>query len=286
MEAQAAGHIVDVLMMSSVYVLAALGFALVFSTMRIMNFAHGAIYMVSSYACYYFWVALGLGPWLSLVLTMSFMALFGLFLERFCFRPFFGNFEKSTIVSIILIFALKTGADLTVGPSAKTLPPIAKGVLRLGDFGLGADRLAVLLVCAILLTALTIFVQRSKIGQAILAVAEDREAAALYGININRVSSFAFLAGCAMAGLAGGVTGSALVLHVGVADVMLVRIIAVVILSGMGTIGGIWAGGLIVGAVDAICPYFFPAVASDLVVFAVILVVLVVRPKGFFGREV
>ncbi|MBI5586679.1 MAG: branched-chain amino acid ABC transporter permease [Deltaproteobacteria bacterium] len=286
MASQLAGHIINVLMISSIYVLAALGFALVFGVMRIMNFAHGALYMVSGYVCYYFWMVLGLNPWGSLLLTMLVMALIGVVLERFCFRPFQGDFEKATIMAIILVIILKTGTDLTVGPYTKRLPSLIPGVLEIGDVRLNADRLVILLVCAGLLAMLTLFIQKSRAGLSMLAIAEDREAAALQGININRVSALAFVLGCGLVGLAGGVMGTVFVLHVGVADIMLIRIIAVVILSGIGTIGGIWAGGIIVGALDALGPYFLPSAASDLVSLGLIILILVVRPRGFFGQEV
>lgn len=286
MVVQIIGHLINVLMISSIYVLASLGFALVFGVMRIMNFAHGALYMVSGYVCFYFWVILGLSPWISLPLTMGFMALIGMALEKFCYRPFQGDFEKATIMSIILIIILKTGADLTVGPLTKRLPSIFEGAISIADVNINADRLVIFVICAVLLTALTFFIQKSKTGLSMLAIAEDQEAAALQGININRVSMLAFAMGCAVVGLAGGVMGSVSVLHVGVSDVILIRIIAVVILSGIGTIGGVWAGGLVVGAMDALCPYFLPAAFSDLVGFGLIILILVFRPQGFYGHKV
>jgi branched-chain amino acid transport system permease protein len=283
---QLAEHLLNVLMISSIYVLAALGFALVFGVMRIMNFAHGAIYMVSGYVCYYFWVVLGFGPWAALPMTMGVMAVFGLFLEKVCFRPFQGDFEKATVMAIIFVIVLKTGADLTVGPFTKRLPSMLQSVIALGDLRVDADRFVILIICVVLLTLLTLFVQKSKIGQSMLAIAEDKDAAGLQGIDINRISAFAFAIGCSLAGLAGGVMGSVTVLNVGSADSILIRIIAVVILSGIGTIGGIWTGGLIVGGLDAVCPYFLPGFASDLVGFGLIVIILVIRPKGFFGHEV
>jgi branched-chain amino acid transport system permease protein len=228
----------------------------------------------------------GLTPWLSLPLTMLVMALFGVLLEKFCFRPFRGDFERATVMAIILIIVLKTAADLTVGPFTKRLPSILKGVMEVGDIKVNADRLAILAICAVLLVVLTLFIQKSKAGLSMLAIAEDRDAASLQGIDINRISALAFSMGCAMVGLAGSVMGSVMVLHVGVGDVLLIRIIAVVILSGIGTIGGIWAGGLVIGTLDALCPYFLPAAASDLVGLGLIIIILVVRPQGFFGYKV
>jgi branched-chain amino acid transport system permease protein len=145
------GHVINVLMLSSIYVLVALGFALVFSIMRIMNFAHGAIYMIGGFVCYNFWVPLGMGPWLSLLATMLVIGAFGLGLERFCFRPFRKDFEKAVIMAIALVIILKTGADLTVGAHSKSMPPIVSGGLQVGPYVIGADRFIVFLIaCALL----------------------------------------------------------------------------------------------------------------------------------------
>ena len=276
---------VTVLMTSSIYVLVALGFALVFSVMRIMNFAHGAIYMIGGFVCYNFWVTLGLGPWVSLPLTMLITALFGIFIERFCFRPFQQDFEKATVMAIILVISLKTGADLTVGPLGKSMPPLVAGSIKMGGVTFGADRLMVLVIACLLLTALIFFIQKTKFGQAMLAIAHDRDAAALQGINTNRISALVCATGCGLAGLAGGLVGSVLVLHVVIADTMLVKIIAVVILAGIGSIGGVWAGGLAMGAVDSLCPYFLPFTLSDPLGLGFVVLILILRPQGFFGQE-
>jgi branched-chain amino acid transport system permease protein len=285
MASQVAGHTINVLMISSIYVLVALGFALVFSVMRIMNFAHGAIYMIGGFICYAFWVTLGLGPWAGLLLAMLVTGLFGLFVEKFCFRPFQRDFEKATLMAIALVIVLKTTADLTVGPLSRSMPPIVPGSVRIGTIALGADRLTVLLIAAALLTAFTLLVQKTKVGQAMLAIAHDPEAASLMGINTHRITALVCATGCGLAGLAGGLVGSVLVLHVMIADTMLVKVIEVVILGGIGSIGGIWAGGLAMGVVDGLGPYFLPAVFSEPLGLALVIAILVVRPQGFYGHE-
>jgi len=148
-----------------------------------------------------------------------------------------------------------------------------------------ADKLAVLLIVCILLAVLVLFIQKSKFGQAMLAIAHDADAASLMGVNIHRISGLVCATGCALAGLAGGLVGSVLVLDVAIANLMLVKIIAVVILAGIGSIGGIWAGGLLLGAVDALGPYFLPNVIYDPFALALVVLILVIRPQGFFGRE-
>lgn len=278
-------HLINVLMVSSIYVLVALGFALVFSVMRIMNFAHGAIYMIGGFVCYSFWIPLGLGPWVALPLTVVATGLFGLVLEKFCFRPFRKDFEKATIMAIALVIILKTGADLTVGAYGKSMPPIVSGNIHFGAVTFGADRLMVLLIACVLLVVLMLFVKKTRMGQAMLAIAQDPDGAALMGINTDRISGLACAMGCGLAGLAGGLVGSVLVLHVSIADTMLVKVIGVIILAGIGSIGGVWAGGLAMGTLDALGPYFLPNVVSDPLGLALVVLILVIRPQGFFGQE-
>jgi branched-chain amino acid transport system permease protein len=280
-----AGHMINVLMVSSIYVVVALGFALVFSVMRIMNFAHGAIYMIGGFVCYTFWVPFGLGPWGGLALTTVVMGLFGLLIERLCFRPFRRDFDKATVMAIALVIILKTGADLTVGPMGKSMPPLVAGNIGAGPLTFAADRLMVLVIAGLILAVLVLIIRKTQVGQAMLAIAHDPDAASLMGINTNRVSALVCAAGCGLAGLAGGLVGSVLVLHVSIADVMLVKVIGVIILAGVGSIGGIWAGGLVMGAVDALGPYFLPNVVSDPLGLFLVILILVIRPQGFFGTD-
>ena len=279
-------HLLNVLMLSSLYVLATLGFALVFSVMRIMNFAHGAIYMAGGYICYYFWVVFSFNPWVSLALTTVVTALFGLFIEKFCFRPFQLDFEKAIVMAVALVIILQTAANLTVGPTVKGLPPLLTKTFEFGGVTLKADRVMVLGICVLLLAGLTVFIRKSKAGQAMLAIAHDRDAAALQGVNTNRISALACAIGCGLAGLSGGLVGSVLVLHVGMSNNILVKIIAVVILAGIGSIGGIWAGGLILGTLDAVGPYILPAAVAESLGLGLIILILIIRPQGLFGEEV
>lgn len=279
-------HAINVLMVSSIYILVALGFGLVFSVMRIMNFAHGAVYMIGGFVCFSLWVQLGLGPWLALPLTAIGMAVFGLIIEWLCFRPFYRDFEKSTVMAIALVMILKTSADLTVGPTGKSMPPLIAGNISAGGVVFPADRVVVLLIACLILSILIVFIRRTKAGQAMLAIAHDPDAASLMGINNNRISSLVCAMGFGLAGLAGGLVGSVLVLHVSMGDTMLIKIIGVIILAGIGSIGGLWAGGLVMGGLDVLGPSFFPNVVSDPLGFAVVVFILIIRPRGFFGEDV
>jgi branched-chain amino acid transport system permease protein len=130
-----------------------------------------------------------------------------------------------------------------------------------------------------------LFIQRTRSGWSMMAIAQDREAAALQGINVNRISGLTTAIGCGLAGLAGGLVGSVLVLNVPMADTMLVNIIAVVVLSGIGSIGGIWVGALILGIIHTVTPTYLSGATSEAVGMALIVVILLIRPQGLFGKE-
>ena len=277
--------IINAVLLSSMYILAASGFALVLSIMGVLNFAHGALYMVGGYVCYQLAIELGLNPWLSLILAAGIMALFGLFLERLCFRPFYGDFFSSVIMSIALIFILQTSINLTVGVHVRSLPAFVPGILRFGGISVSLERLFTAAMGVSLLTALMLFIRWSKTGQQMLAVAQDAEGAALQGIRIHRVAAIAMALGCALAAVAGSLMGAIFDLNTFMGDLILVKAIQVVILGGIGSIGGVLIGGLVIGALDSILPLYTTPAITQTIGLTIIIVLLLIRPQGLFGRE-
>ena len=277
--------IINAVLLSSMYILAAAGFALVLSIMNVLNFSHGAIYMVGGYVCYQLASEYGLNQWLSLFLTAFIMALFGILLERFFFRRFYGDFFSSVIISIALIFILQTTIGLTVGVNIRSLPAFVPGMFKAGGVAVSMERLITATIGVGLLFLLILFVRLTKTGQQMLAVAQDSEGAALQGIRIHRVAAFAMAIGCAMAAVAGSLMGAVFNLNTFMGDLILVKAIQVVILGGIGSIGGVLIGGLIIGAIDSILPLYTTPAITQTVGLTIIIVLLLVRPQGLFGRE-
>ena len=277
--------VINAVLLSSMYILAASGFALVLSIMGVLNFAHGALYMVGGYVCYQLAIEYGLNQWLSLFLAAGIMALFGLFLERFCFRPFYGDFFSSVIMSIALIFILQTSINLTVGVHVRSLPSFVPGMFKAGDVAVSMERLFTAAMGVALLFGLTLFIRKTKTGQQMLAVAQDSEGAALQGIRIHRVAAIAMALGCALAAVAGSLMGAIFDLNTFMGDLILVKAIQVVILSGIGSIGGVLIGGLIIGSLDSVLPLYTTPAITQTTGLAIIIVLLLIRPQGLFGRE-
>ncbi|MGB6065488.1 MAG: branched-chain amino acid ABC transporter permease [Desulfomonilaceae bacterium] len=280
------GTIVDALMLSSIYILVSVGFALVLSIIGILNFAHGALYMIGGYVCYWLSVQCGLNQWLSLLLSALALGLAGLFLERFCFRPLAGDPNRTIIMAIALILVLETTINVLAGGVTRTISPFVPGILKAGAISVSLERVATMIMGGGLLLGLTLFIEKTKTGQQMLAVSQDPEGAILQGIRIHRVSALAVAMSCALAAVAGSFMGAIFDLKPFMGGPMLVKAIQVVVLSGVGSIGGVLAGGLIIGTIDTVLPLFAGGAVTQAVGLGIIIVLLLLKPQGLFGREV
>jgi branched-chain amino acid transport system permease protein len=277
--------IINALVLSSMYILVALGFAFLFSIMGILNFAHGAIYMVSGYICYQLAVEWGVNQWLSLLLSVMIAGAFGLFLEKYCFRPFFGNLNRTIVVCIAIIIILETTVNVTVGTLVRSLPAFVPGILKAGLISVSAEKLVTLMMGGFLLVAMVWFIRRTKLGQQMQAISQDVEGAALQGISVHRISALACVLACGLAAVAGCLMGAIFNLSPFMGGHMLLKALELVILGGIGSVGGIFFAGLIIGTLDATLPLLISGAASEAIGVGVIITVLLFRPQGFFGRE-
>lgn len=278
--------LINVLILSSAYILVAVGFAFFFNTLGILNFAHGAIYMVAGYLGYLFIVGFGLNQWIGLLLTILTVGAFGVFLEKYCFRPFAGNFNRIVMVCIAVTLVFQTTINITVGTRIMVIPSFGEGVLRIGPVSVSYERLITFLIGAIVVAAITWFVNRTKWGHQMQAVAQNMEATLLQGINVHHISALASALACGLAALAGVLMGAYLRLGPFVGDSMLLKALILVILAGAGSFGGIFAAGLILGVLDAVLPAYLGGAISDAAGVVIVIILLLIRPKGFFGHEV
>jgi branched-chain amino acid transport system permease protein len=277
--------IVNAVVLSSLYILVALGFALLLSIMGIFNFAHGSIYMVGAFLTWAVAVSLGVEQWLALVIALVVMGLFGLFLERFCLRPFGTKGLSVIVMSIALTLILENTVALTLGGNARQLPAFVAGSFKIGEASVSFERGISLVIGLALLLVMTLFIQKTKMGQQMLAISQDREGAALQGINIARTAAIATVIACVLATLSGTLMSSLFVLDPWMGDTILLKAIEIVILSGIGSFGGILVGGLIVGFMDAALPIITTPLIAQAITISVLIVILLIRPKGLFGYE-
>jgi branched-chain amino acid transport system permease protein len=273
------------IVLASIYILVALGFALIFSVMQILNFAHGSMYMVGAYVCYFWGTALGLPPWAAICMSAVVLALFGVFLERFCFRFLEKDFNRTLMFALALIVVLQTAADVTVGGYVKRVPSVLPGLTRIAGITMSKERIIACLIAVFLLLVVTLLIRKTALGRQMRGVAQDREAASLMGVNAHGVAGIAFGLSAALAAVAGGLMGSIISLNTYMGDTMLVKAITLVIIAGMGSIGGLFVSGLIVGFIDAILPIFIGGAGSEVVAFGFAILILLIRPQGLFGQE-
>jgi len=277
---------VNALMLSSIYVLMALGFALLLSIMGVLNFAHSVIYMVGGYVCYQLAVVAGLSQWLSLLLATAIVGSFGLVLERACFRPFFGDPNRTMVMALALIVIMESVVNILVGSYVRSLPSFAPGVLRWQGVSISRERVVTFAIGAALMAVLMTLIRKTKLGQQMLAVSQEPVGAVLQGIDIFRVSAVATVIACALAAVAGSLMGAIINLNPFMGDQMLVKAIEVVIVAGIGSIGGVAVAGLILGTIDSFLPLLLSGSATDAVGLAIVILILLFRPQGLFGHAV
>ncbi|MBN1461997.1 MAG: branched-chain amino acid ABC transporter permease [Armatimonadetes bacterium] len=280
------GTLFNVLITSSMYILVALGFAFIFNMLGVLNLAHGAIYMLGGYITSVLGMSCGLNPWLALAIAVAGMMLVGIALERFGFRPFIGNFDAAVVVCIALSLVIQTTVNLIAGARTFTVPNFAHGVLKTSTLSISHERIVTFAVGFVIVTALIIFVKRAKVGQQMQALTQDREGAILQGIRVNRISAFACAVGCGLAAVAGSMLGAIYGLNPFMGDFVFAKMLIIVILAGAGSLGGIVLAGLVVGAMSAILPVVMDANQAEVVIVCVVIVLLLLRPQGFFGHEV
>lgn len=285
-EASVLQGVLNGLTSAGIYVLVAVGLTLVLSIMNIVQLSHGEIYMIGAYLVFYFGVNLGLNFYVAFLLSVLAVGILGVILERLFFRPFRGKPDQALVLSIGLILVFQNIVLAIAGGTPKSYSsPFEKAVVSIGNTALSAERLVIIVAGFVLITALFLFIRFTKNGQAMLAISQDREGAALQGININRLSAIAMFVGCALAGVAGGLVGALFSLTPTMGASVLMKGIAVIILGGLGSVPGAVVGGLIIGLIDGLVPLVTSQYAAGLIGFAIVILILLFRPRGLWGHE-
>lgn len=276
--------VVNGLCAAGVYVLTSLGLALVLSIMNIVQLAHGEMYMLGAYITYFFITNIGTTPYLGFVLSTLLVGALGILLERTLFRPVHMDPDRALIVSVGLILIIQNVVLATAGGVPKSYEGPLRGVVRIWRVSISWERIGVILIAAGLVTLLFLFLHKTKAGQAMVAIPQDRVGAVLQGIDINRMSSLAMAIGCALAAIAGSTVGALFSIAPTMGGGALMKAIAVIILGGLGSLPGAVLGGLILGMVDGLIPLFFSIYTANLVTFGTVIGILILRPSGLLGH--
>ena len=277
--------IIEGLMMGMLYILVAIGLTLVFSIMDIVNFAHGEFYMLGGFISYILFGQLHLNYFLTILIALIAVGLFSVLVERLVFKPFRGQILPAFIISLGLIWIFRESIRFIFGNWDKAIPVAFPGIINVGKLTLSVERFTTALIGAILIFLLHLFIQRTKWGRAMRAIALDRDAASLQGINIDFISSLAFGIGCGLAAVAGVLLGSVYYASASMGAHMILKAFLIIILGGLGSIPGCLLGGLLLGFFESFGHTFLNTPTVTIITFAAIFILLVFRPQGLLGHE-
>lgn len=278
-----------------IYALIAVGVTLIFSILKIVNFAHGDLYMLGGYCAYYVIEYLGVPPLGAMVVSMAALFVGAIVLERLMLTPLYSDAterkdEYGLIVTFGLAYFLRNSAVIAFGPFPLKPSSFIPGVQRLGNLVVTNDRLVAAGVGIALIAALLYFMKRTIWGQALDAVSQSRDSAAIVGINARRFNSFAFGVGAALAAAAGALVAPIFSLAPDMGVLPNIHAYVIVILGGMGSVSGSIIAGLLLGESENLFTAFFPdptrAFAyTNAFGVLVLMVFLIFRPQGLFGRR-
>jgi len=280
--------IINGLIQGGFFALFAVGLVLIFGVMGVVNFAHGELVMVGAYTIWLVHAQNGLGYIPTLILAILLVTIIGLLMERFLFRPTRNDPLAGLICSIGVLFVLQVAATLVGGEGpSKQVPPPFHGTLVLFDFlRIPYQRLFGLGISALALVALWYFLTRTRFGWALRAVALDRDAAALQGININQISMIAIGVGAALAGLAGGLMAPLTNINPHMGHNVIITAFIVTIVGGVGSLSGAVYAAIIYALFHTFVTVYFGGTVATICGLILMVVVLIVRPAGIMGVRV
>ena len=281
-------QLINGLNVGSIYALIALGYTMVYGIAKMLNFAHGDVIMVGAYTLFVTMGTMGLPAYLGVILSIVFCAVLGVVLEKIAYKPLRGSSPLAVLITAIGVsYFLQSLALLIFGSQQQKVESVVNlPSIYLGAVELSGESIATLGITIIIMVALTLFIKKTKTGRAMLAVSEDRGAAQLMGINVNRTISITFAIGSGLAAVAGALFVSSYG-FVGPYTGSLPGIKAFVaaVLGGIGSIPGAMLGGILLGIIESFSKAYISTQLSDAIVFGVLILVLLVRPSGLLGRK-
>ncbi|MDD3472783.1 MAG: branched-chain amino acid ABC transporter permease [Syntrophaceae bacterium] len=269
------------------YALIALGLTLIFGILGIVNFTHGEMYMLGGYVAYYFFGHFGLNFFATLALSAVLVGALGVILEKFIFRPLTKRPKlelTSLIAAVGLAWVFQMLAIIAFGDLDKNVPSAFKGILRMSGVVITVERLATIIIGLCLVVLLNVFLLKSKTGMTIRAVAQDKEAAALQGVSVDRITALTFGIGCGLAAISGALIAPIFGISPNMGGEVILKAFLVVILGGMGSVPGAMLGGLVLGFVESFGCLFFSVPTVMVLTFSIIILILILKPKGLLGH--
>ncbi len=275
------------ILIGGVYALIGIGLTIIFGVMRVINFAHGEIMMVGMYMTYFLFTLLGIDPFVSVLVTIPLMFVFGAILQKLFINRILGALPQNQILLTIGMGLIMSNSMMLAFTSDYKIltTSYSSSSFRLAGLSVSKPLAISFLITAAISAALYWFLMKTDTGQAIRATAQDREAAQLMGINVKWMSILAFGIGASMAGTAGALISPTYYIFPQVGSAFTLKAFVITVLGGMGSIVGATLGGVIIGVVESMGAAYISSDWKDVVVFAIFLLVLLIKPSGLMGTS-
>ena len=283
-------YLISGISLGSVYAIIALGYTMVYGIAKMLNFAHGDVIMIGGYISFIAANYLGLPTLVSVIVAMAVCTVLGVLIEGLAYRPLRSAPSLAVLITAIGVsYLLQNSALLIWGANPKSYTPVVSGTLHLFDGQLTISYVSLLTIvaCIVIMIGLTLFTGRTKMGKAMRACSEDKGAAQLMGINVNRTISLTFAIGSALAAIAGALLCSfSPTLMPTTGSMPGIKAFTAAVFGGIGSIPGAFLGGILLGVIESLARGYISTQLSNSIVFAVLIVVLLVRPAGLLGKYV
>ena len=283
-------YLINGISLGSVYAIIALGYTMVYGIARMLNFAHGDIIMVGGFTVFTIVTTMGGSPVVGILASVVVCTVLGVTIERVAYRPLRDASPLAVLITAIGVsYLLQNVALLIFGSNARQFTSvITVPALKLagGKLSISSVTIVTILSCIVIMAALMTFINKTKMGQAMLAVSEDRGAATMMGINVNRTISVTFAIGSALAAVAGVLLCSAYPsLSPYTGSMPGIKAFVAAVFGGIGSIPGAFIGGILLGIIENLAKAYISSQLSDAIVFSVLIIVLLVRPTGILGKK-
>jgi len=283
-------YLISGITLGSVYAIIALGYTMVYGIAKMLNFAHGDIIMVGGYISLIAMNYMGVPSIVAVLLAMVVCTVLGVVIEGLAYRPLRQSTSLAVLITAIGVsYFLQNAAQLIWGANPRAYNPIISDTLKLFDGRLSISYVAILtiVVCIIIMVALTLFTGKTKMGKAMRACSEDKGAAQLMGINVNRTISVTFAIGSALAAVAGVLLCSSYPKLMPTTGSMPgIKAFTAAVFGGIGSIPGAFLGGVLLGIIESMAKAYISTQLANVIVFAVLIIVLLVKPSGLLGKYV
>ncbi len=268
-----------------VYVLIALGLTIVFGILGIAHFAHGSVSMFGGYLTFFLVAKMGWPLAVAVIVALIVGFVLGLLIELLAYRPVRNANHINAFIVALGLTMMVEGINLQLfGHEQVVIPTTFNRVFHFAGITMPELRLYVILASAVVIVAMTLFIDRTKTGQAIRAVADNRDAAILMGVNVRSIPLIVFSISSALGVIAGIMVGMLFAIAPGIGEGLVVKGFAVLILGGLGSMPGAVLGGLVLGITESLAAGFISSAYKDVIAFVVMILVLLVRPQGLLGK--